>query len=198
MTTRQTPPDYYPSEEYAYEKNSHRRISPRKNPSHTVSHNGGVITSKRRDGTYNVVEKDFGEHKVIYHIPIEYGEDFDVSQLEDIPIHDEETNNSSPLVRRRVIQEYDDRNDYEYVEEVPIARSPRRHVYLPPKRQSETEIVERVYQRQSPRKTVEYVYEDDRSDRYEYRSDDDEEEIVEYVVREPKPKQIVRFIPTQF
>jgi hypothetical protein len=195
MTTGRIPPEYYTSDEFSY-RNNKTRIIPRQNYSYGSSNNAGVITSKTKSGTYNIIEKDFGTHRVIYHVPIEYGDDYDVSQLEDIPITEEEqpqqTINSPRLVRRRIYQQYDDsdyNDDYEYVEEVPIV-TPRRRVYISPRPQRDTQIVETIYETRSPKKTVEYIYEDDRSDVYDYRPENEEE--VEYVVRERAPKQIVR------
>jgi len=194
MTTNRIPPEYYTSDEFSY-RNNKTRIIPRQNYSYGSSNNAGVITSKTKSGTYNIIEKDFGTHRVIYHVPIEYGDDYDVSQLEDIPITEEEQPqqpiNSPRLVRRRIYQQYDDsdyNDDYEYVEEVPFV-TPRRRVYISPRPQRDTQIVETIYETRSPKKTVEYIYEDDRSDVHDYRPENEE---VEYVVRERAPKQIVR------
>lgn len=156
----------------------------------------GIITSRARNGSYNVVEKDFGDHKVIYHIPLEYGDDYDVSQLEDIPIDDGFSGRNSPkLTRRRIIQEYDDvdyDNDTEYVEEVPVL-APRRRVYYSPRRRRDPPIIRKVYRTRSPVETVEYIYEDDSSDFYDYRPPPPPAEQVEYVIEERLPaKQIVR------
>lgn len=190
MTTSGRLPDYYASDEFVYKNNTSKMI-PQKNSSQTISNHDGVITTKTRSGTYNVVEKDFGDHKVIYHIPIEYGDDYDVSQLEDISITEEPiTRNSPKLVRRRIVEQYHDSdNDYEYVEEVPVL-SPRRRVYQSPRRQSETQVIERIYEPIPPVQTVEYIYEDDYGDQYNYRPDNHEE--VEYIVQERVPKEIVR------
>ena len=184
MTTiRLSPSDlHYPSDEFYY---TTHRTSPRKIYSYPIPSEEGVVVSKRRSGTYNIVEKDFGEHRVVYHIPIEYGDHFDVTQLEDIPIFEEQKiqkKQSPQLVRRRIIQQYqnydyDDENDVEYVEEVPVSTS-RKHVFVPAKH--------------SPRKTVEYVYEEDQSDPYEYQIDDQPEQV-EYIVKERKPKQTVNY-----
>jgi hypothetical protein len=192
MTTNRIPSDYYTSDEFIYRNNKIRTI-PHENYSHVLSNNTGVITNKTKNGSYNIVEKDFGDYKVIYHIPIEYGDDYDISQLEDIPIVPEQQSNDSPrLVRRRIYQQYNDvdyDNDYEYVEEIPVV-SPRRRVYVSPRRQEDREVVQRIYeQRPPPTQTVEYIYEDDHSDPYAHRQENEE---VEYIVRERVPKQIVR------
>jgi hypothetical protein len=192
MTTSRRPFDYYETDELVYKNNTPRMI-PQRNYSYPVSNHEGVITSKTRDGTYNVVEKDFGDHKVIYHIPIEYGDDYDVSQLEDISITDEQTSRNSPkLVRRRIIEQYNDYdydNDIEYVEEVPVL-TPRRRVYDSSRRPRDVQVIERIYEPIPPVETVEYIYEDDYGDRYERRPDNHEE--VEYIVQERVPKQVVR------
>ena len=184
MTTSRLPSEYRTSNEFSYENNTSRGI-PRENQP-------GFITKKTKNGSYNIVEKDFGGHKVIYHIPVEYGEDYDVSQLEDIqPTQQQQLRNSPRLVRQRIYQQYRDYDDdYEYVEEVPVISS-RRRVYASPRRQGETQVVTRVYESQSPVQTVEYIYEDDYSDAYDYNTENDEEEV-EYVVEERAPKQIVR------
>jgi hypothetical protein len=195
MTTSRKPhDDYYTSDQFTYRNNQTTTIQ-HQNDLHAASNQDGVITRKSKNGTYNIIEKDFGDRKVIYHIPIEYGENYDVSQLEDIPTVEEQqqqqSTNSPKLVRRRIYQEYNDddyNNDYEYVEEIPIV-TPRRHVYVSPRRQRDVQVVERIYESRLPIKTVEYIYEDDHQDVYEYRPEREQE--VEYIVRERLPKQIV-------
>lgn len=161
---------------------------------HRTRHDG-VITSKTRNGSYNIVEKDFGDHRVVYHIPIEYGDDYDVSQFDDMPINDHDVRgNSSPkLTRRRIIQQYEDvdYDDYEYVEEIPVV-SPRRRrrIYYSPRPREDPPVIRKIYRPRSPAETVEYIYEDDSSDFYEYRPQPVEQ--VEYVIEERQPKPIVR------
>lgn len=155
----------------------------------------GSITNRRRNGSYNIVEKEYDDHKVIYHIPIEYGDDYDISQLEDISIDDEFSQRNSPkLTRRRIIQQYEDveyDDEREYVEEIPVY-TPRRRVYYSPRRRRDPPIIRKVYRTRSPIETVEYIYEDDSSDFYDYRPQPVEQ--VEYVIEErlPPTKQIVR------
>ena len=192
MTTSRRLVDYYVPEEVVYKPNS-SRVVPLRN-----SHHDTVITTRAREGSYNVVEKDFGDHKVVYHIPIEYGDDYDVSQLEDISIVEEPTGRTSPkLVRRRIIEQYPDydNNDIEYVEEVPVVSS-RRQIYPSPRRQPETQVIERIYEPIPPPPTVEYIYEDDYGEQYNYRPDNVEE--VEYVVRERAPREVVRSLHFHF
>ena len=167
----------------------------------------GVVIKKSRSGSYNVIEKDYGDHKRIYHVPIEYGENYDLSQLDEPaalppPVFEEKSQKNSPrLIRRRIYQEYEDDDDddedddYGYVEEVPMVSSRRVHV-TPRRLNKETEIIERVYEPNPPARTVEYIYEDDRSNIYEYQPE--RQEKVEYVVREPAPKPVVRLPRSSF
>jgi hypothetical protein len=161
----------------------------------------GVITKKSRSGSYNVIEKDFGDHKRVYHVPIEYGDNFDLSQLDEPPVVELQNPNSSPrLVQRRIYEDYGSAERergrererdiaYGYVKEVPVTATQR--VYVPPKRPSrETEVIERVYEAVPVNSTVEYVYEDDRANVYELRPE--KEKKVEYVVRETVPQPIVK------
>jgi hypothetical protein len=192
MTTSRKPhDDYYTSDQFTYRNNQ----TTHQNHLHDDSNQDGVITRKSKNGNYNIVEKDFGDRKVIYHIPIEYGENYDISQLEDIPTGEQQRSTNSPkLVRRRIYQQYNDddyNNDYEYVEEIPIV-TPMRHVYVSPRQQRDVQVVERIYESRLPIKTVEYIYQDDHQDVYEYRPEHEQE--VEYVVRERIPKQIVTLV----
>jgi hypothetical protein len=195
MTAHRIPNNYYAPDEFSYGNNT-KRVIPRNN------HNTGIITSRTKSGSYNIVEKDFGDHKVIYHIPVEYGDDYDISQLEETPtIEDRQQHQqgySSPrLVRRRIYQEYDNvdyDDEYEYVEEIPIS-SPRRRVYVSPRRQTrDVQVIRRIYEPQPVVQpvveTVEYIYEDEYPD--VYNNIREKEEEVEYVVRERVPKQTVR------
>jgi hypothetical protein len=193
MTTGRIVSEYYTPDEFT-SKNNKTRIIPRQNYSHAVSNNTGVITSKTRNGSYNIIEKDFGDYKVIYHVPIEYGDDYDVSQLEDIPAVEEQRQQTPKLVRRRIYQQYNDidyDDDYGYIEEIPVV-SPRRHVYVSSRRPRDTQVVKTIYETRSrsPTEIIEYVYEDDYEDGYDYKPDNQEQ--VEYVVRERVPKQTVR------
>jgi hypothetical protein len=193
MTTSRLPPNYYTSDEFTYENNNNNttRFVPQENYSHIIENSRGVITSKTRDGTYNVVEKDFGDHKVIYHVPIEYGDDYDISILDDIPSDDQLkrlVQDSPRLVRRRIIEPYndfDDTDDYEYVEEI---TAPRR-VFVSPRRSRDTQVVTRVYESEPPTQTVQHVYEDNYADDHDYRIQTEEE--VEYIVRDRTPKPVV-------
>ncbi|CAF2496950.1 unnamed protein product [Rotaria sp. Silwood2] len=176
MTTSRIPSDYYTSDEFTYRNNKN-----------------GVITNKTRNGSYNIVEKDYGDHKVIYHIPIEYGDDYDISELENMSTVEEEQSqqkhNSPKLIRRRIIHQYsdfDNDNDYEYVEEVPTI-TPRNRIYVSPRRQRDTQVVKHIYQPPPASETIEYVYEDDYPDDYDYRLENEEQ--VEYIVRDRVPQQ---------
>lgn len=195
MTTSRMPSDYYIIDEYA-PKNNAQQFLPKSNYSQDIpTARHGVVTNKTRKGSYNVVEKDYGDHKVIYHIPVEYGDNYDVSKLEDVPAVEEEAKpqqTSSKLVRRRIYHQYKNVNNddnYEQVEEVPILTS-RRHVYAPQTHPRDKQVVTRVYETQPVTETVEYVYDDDYSDIDDYRPDDEEE--IEYVVRERVQEPIVR------
>jgi hypothetical protein len=113
------------------------------------------LYKQNNKGTYNVIEKDFGDHKVIYHVPFEYGDNFDISQLEDIPpVNQQPQSYNQPiLVQRRIIQHYNDFDDtdrYEYVEEIPASK---RRVYVSAHRPGSPEIVtKRVYETEPPKK----------------------------------------------
>lgn len=176
------PSDYYASDQFTH-----------------TSNKNGIITDKIRKGSYNIVEKDYGDHKIIYHIPIEYGDDYDISQLEDMPAIGEEDDeeqqqprrhNEPKLIHRRVYHQYEDfdHDNDDYVEEVAIVK-PRRRVFVSPRRHGKTQVVDRIYEASPTREKVEYVIEDD------YLDDSDnipENEEVEYVVRRRVPKQKVR------
>lgn len=160
---------------------------------HRTRHDG-VLTNRTRNGSYNIVEKQFDDHKVIYHIPIEYGDDYDVSEFDHMPIDDQDyrRNPSPKLTRRRIIQQYDDvdYDDYEYGEEAPVLTPRRRRIYYSPRSRPEPPIIRKTYRSRSPVETVEYIYDDDSSDYYEYRPQPVEK--IEYVLEERQPKQIVR------
>ena len=195
MTTSRILPEYYTSDEFAYDDNAERDVQQNTYPNDVSNHINGVITNKTRSGSYNIVEKDYDDHKVIYHIPIEYGDDYDLSELENMPTVEEEEEEqqqrlySPKLVRRRIYRLYpndDDVNDdYEYVEEVPIT-APIRRVYVSPRQPRTTKVVEQIYEPQPVTETVEYIYDND----YDPRRENEEE--VEYVVRERAPNQTVR------
>lgn len=197
MTTTRVIADYLPPQSTNYRNYTNRDV-PRDNYAYNNPHEQGVITKKTRSGSYNVIEKDFGDHKRIYHVPIEYGDNYDLSQLDE-PTVVEETRKPSPrLVRRRIYHQYDDYPepvDYEYVEVPPAVPPPvtTRTVYVSPRRASrDTEVVEEIIETVPANRKVHYIYEDDNANAYEYRPVDDE--VVEYVIREPAPKTIVRKI----
>ncbi|CAF3326715.1 unnamed protein product [Rotaria socialis] len=185
MTTSRIPSDYYASDEFTPANNRH-----------------GVVTNKTRKGSYNLVEKDYGDHKVIYHVPVEYGDDYDISQLEDMPTVAEEDEEQRPqqlqsnapkLIHRRIYHQYgdlddndNDDDDDEYVEEQVIVR-PRRRTYASPRRQRNIRIVDRIYEAQQPTEKIEYIIDNDYSDNYDNRPESQEE--VEYVVRQRVPKE---------
>ena len=185
---------FRPAGEY-YSSTPHRAREP------LYTNQPGVVTRRGRSGNYNVIEKDFGDHKRIYHVPIEYGSKYDLSQLDEpappMAVDDKSNKDSPRLIRRRIYQEYDDDDedddddddDYGYVEEVPMISS--RRVRVTPRRPTkETEIIERVYSPTPSNRKVEYVYEDDRSNVYQYRPQT--QDNVEYVLREPAPKTLVK------
>lgn len=188
MTTTRVIADYLPP------PNANQRVYATRDI-YADPHQRGVITKKSRSGSYNVIEKDFGDHKRIYHIPIEYGDNYDLSLLDE-PTVVEETRRTSPqLVRRRIYHQYaptPEPVEVEYVE-VPSPPPPpppvnSRRVYVSPRR--EPEVIEEVIETVPVTRKVRYVYEDDYANSYDYRPVD--EQVVEYVVREPAPKTIVR------
>jgi hypothetical protein len=154
-----------------------------RNYSYFTPNNTARITNRSKYGPYNIIEKDFGDHKVFDYIPSSYKYDYDLSQLDEQPFHHEQQNYYSPVVsKRQYYQSYD--NDEDYIEELPII-SPRRNMYVSPRR---PEVIKRIYYEAlsppppSP-KIIEYIYEDD------YRPKN--EEIIEYIVRDRPRKERV-------
>jgi hypothetical protein len=143
--------------------------------------NTGQITNRTKNGPYNITEKDFGDHKVVYYIPSSYEDNYDLSQLDEEPFYQQQQKYySPPVVRRRYYHSYDDDDDY--VEQLPII-SPRRHMYVSPRG---PQVIKRIYYQPPsppPLETIEYIYEDD------YRPKN--EEIIEYIVRDRTPRQRV-------
>ncbi|CAF1150154.1 unnamed protein product [Adineta ricciae] len=125
--------------------------------------NGYMGTSK--NGTYNIVSKDYGDHQVNYYIPREYGDEFGIQQLEEMSlVNDQPYRNSAGYIPRRMYQpydEYDPNNGVEYVEEVPMMMTPRTMVNVSPRRQRQPQVIREVYEPTLPipTETVEYVYE---------------------------------------
>jgi hypothetical protein len=131
MTTNHVKPGYY---YYLLNEENH-------------SNTKGVITNRSRNGQYNIIEKNFGDHKQFYYIPSTYDSDYDISQLDDVSSHEEEEQQQhypSTVIRRRNYQQYDD--------ELPRIPS-RRYVYVTPRRR---QIIRRVYY-EPPPKTVEDI-----------------------------------------
>ena len=130
----------------------------------------GVITHRSRMGQYNVIEKNFGDHKQFYYIPSTYDSNYDIAQLDDTSSHEEEEEQQqhypSTVIRRRNYQQYDD--------ELPRIPS-RRYDYVTPRR---TQIIRRIYY-EPPPQTADYIY----------RSRN--EDIIKYSSRDRRPRQRV-------
>jgi hypothetical protein len=157
-----------------------------RNYKYIIPNNTGQITKRTKHGPYTVIEKDFGDHKLLYYVPSSYANDYDLSQLDEEPVYQEQQKYYPPIVvRRRYYQSYDNDDD-DYIEEAPII-SPRRHVYVSPRRRPQ--VIKRIYYEPSPTpppppsQRIEYIYEDD------YRPKN--EEFIEYIVRDRAPKQRV-------
>jgi len=147
--------------------------------------NTGKITNRTKNGPYNITEKDFGDHKVVYYIPSSYEDNYDLSQLDEEPFYREPQKHYSPtVVRRRYHHLYNNNDDDNDVEQLPMI-SPRGHMYITPRR---PQVIKRIYYQPPspsppPSETIQYIYEDD------YRPKN--EEIVEYIVRDRPPRQRV-------
>ena len=201
MTTTRVFSEYLPPQNTSYRSYAPRDVPPlRDNYLFTDPNSKGVITKKSRSGSYNVIEKDFGDHKRIYHVPVEYGDNYDISQLDEPPIIEPVVQKPSPqLVRRRIYHQYEEPVNYEYVE-IPSPSPPppppvtTRHVYVSPPpapRPVREEVGEEIIETVPVNRKVRYIYEDDYANAYEYRPVN--EEVVEYVVREPAPQTVVRY-----
>ena len=146
----------------------------------SIPNNTGSITNRSKTGPYNVTEKDFGDHKVLYFIPSTYEDDYDLSQLDEKPFYQEQrTYSPRPVVRRRYYQSSDD-EDEQYMEELPSI-SPRRYRYIPSDR---PQVIKRIYYEPSPPATqiTDYIFEED------YRPKN--EEVIEYIVQSRAPKRV--------
>ncbi|CAF2457088.1 unnamed protein product [Rotaria sp. Silwood2] len=133
-----------------------------------------VTSNRRKKRRYNIIEKDRGDHKTYYYVPVEYGENYDISQLDEIPVYEEKKRNYSPiLVRRTNLESYDDN----HIEKLPII-SPRQHNYVSPRR---AHVIERIYYEPSQSQTSEHVLENDHRPQ--------NEETNEYVLQDRVPKQ---------
>ncbi|CAF0971477.1 unnamed protein product [Rotaria sp. Silwood1] len=160
--SRVVPEYYYTSNDIAQEHSNKL-----KNYSQTIS-------KRRKKRQYNIVEKDFGDHKAYYYVPVDYGNNYDLSQLDEVPTDKEQKRSYSPiLVRRKNFETYDDN----HIEKLPII-SPRQHNYVSPRR---AHIIERIYYEPSQSQTSKYIHEHDYIPQ--------NEEINEYVVRDHVPKQ---------
>ncbi|CAF1630683.1 unnamed protein product [Rotaria magnacalcarata] len=167
--SRVTPEYYYTLNDIASEHNSRS-----KNCSQILSNKKRSILSRKNKRQYNIIEKDIDNHKVYYYVPVEYGNNYDLSQLDEEPIDEVRKRSYSPrLVRRRNFESYDDN----YPEKLPMISS-RPHNYVSPRR---PHVIQRTYYEPSPSQTSEYINENDHRPR--------NEELYEYVVRERMPRQ---------
>ncbi|CAF3279427.1 unnamed protein product [Rotaria socialis] len=167
--SRAAPEYYFTSNDIASEHNS--RL---KNYLQTLSNKKRSILNRKSKRQYNIIEKDLDNHKVYYYVPVEYGNNYDLSQLDEEPIDEVRKRSYSPrLVRRRNFEPYNDN----YPEKLPMISS-RPHNYVSPRR---PHVIQRTYYEPSPSQTSEYINENDHRPR--------NEELYEYVVRERMPRQ---------
>jgi hypothetical protein len=145
------------------------RVEPDDDDYYSYTQNETVNRTKQ-NGQYTIIEKDFGDHKLFYYIPEEYGNNYDISQLDEIPTNEEEHKYYSPRSVRR---------KYDYIDKLPLI-SPRRYTHVSPRR---AQVIRRIYYEPPPPQKVEYVYEED--DRPE------DEEIIEYILGDRRPRQRV-------
>jgi len=189
MTTNSVRDDYG-YEESVYENDSTRNV-PYDNHSDVRpnDYNNGTRTSK--NGTYNIVPKDYGDHKVNYYIPRGYDDENVVSQFEDMSIVEEQQQQQQQqqpirgpsVARGPAYQQYDNNNNntqVEYLGEAPVI-APRTVVHVSPARHRDTQIITEIYQ--PPRERIEYIYE---------AQPRPEIEEVEYIIEERAPEPIVR------
>ena len=136
----------------------------------------GPNTNRTQNGLYNVTEKEVNGHKLLYYVPTAYGNNYDLSQLDE-GLNDEEQPKYSPStdVRRLV----DIHNN---------TPTPRRDKYVPPRR---PKVIKRTYFDPSPppppppptRQKIVYIYEK----AYIPQNKD----IVDYVIRDRVPRRRV-------
>ena len=144
-----------------------------------ISHKPNSISNRGKYGKYTINQKDFGDHKLFYYIPVEYGNNYDLSQLDEMPINERKTQmHLSSLVRRKYYRIYDNN----YIEKIPII-SPRGHARISPGRAS---IIRRLHYRLVAPNTSKYVYEHD------YRPKN--EEITECTVQDHLPRREVGLV----
>lgn len=185
MTTSNIPPDDYAYDEVIYDHDLRRSIP----DDHYVDYypneyDVNARTSKR--GTYNIVAKDYGDHKVNYYIPRGSGNDYNIPSLEDMSIIEDPQIRHPSVVQRRIYPQYDGydpNHGFEYIEEVPYV-TPHTIVNVAPARQRDTQIITEIYEPQPPpTETIEYVYET------EPRPDilEEPEYIIEEHVQQPQP-----------
>ncbi|UJR24850.1 hypothetical protein I4U23_006219 [Adineta vaga] len=196
MTTGDIPSNEYGYDEVIYERDLARSV-PLDNYTEMYPSDSNGVVGTSKNGTYNIVSKDYGDHKVNYYIPKEYGDEYGISQLEDMSIvNDQPLRNPSGLVQRRMYpsyDEYDQDNAFEYVEDVPMM-TPRTVVNISQGRHPGSQVITEVYEPSLvPTETVEYVY--------ETQPPPIIEEQIEYVVEEPvyveQPPPVPRTIVIQ-
>lgn len=165
-------PEYY----FKSNDNMNEYYDRSKNYSQMMPNHRRSNLSRKHKGLYNIIEKTLDNHTVYYYIPVEYGRNYDISQLAEIPLDDNYTRNNTPiLAKRRNIDSHDDN----YIEKLPrISSRQRNHVPL-----RRPHMIERIYF-ETPSKVNEYVDDD-----YHHRPKN--AEIYEHVTRERVPKQHV-------
>ena len=142
------------------------------NPQQTDS-----IPNRTKNGLYNITEKEVNGQKLLYYVPTAYGNDYDLSQLDE-GLHDEEQQSKySPLTD---IRRSSDTHDY--------TATRRRDKHFSPKR---PKVIKRTYFDLTPppppppptRQKIVYIYEK----AYIPKNKD----IVEYVTRDRAPRRRV-------
>jgi hypothetical protein len=108
----------------------------RRDDTHSTPRQTGSIPNRTKNGLYNIIEKDYNQHKVLYYIPSAYGNDYNISELEEELFHPEQPKYDTPVgVRQQYHQPSNNRNnDY--------SPSPRRDMRASPRRPV---IIKRIY-----------------------------------------------------
>ncbi|CAF1279729.1 unnamed protein product [Adineta steineri] len=194
MATSYMPYDDYAQEESIY-GNEYSRSMPHDGYLEMPPNESDGVVGTSRNGSYNIVSKDFGDHKVNYYVPREYGDEYDINQLEDMSIADEQPfRNQSGVVSQRMQQQYDnyDQADgFDYIEEAPEEEpeeTPRPIMSVPPRRYGERDVIPEMYE--PPLHPTEYMYEQPPPVEYVYA----QPPPVEYIYAQPPPFQKVQYI----
>jgi hypothetical protein len=129
MSTNHLKPDY----NYTPNNNDRSRDQTYINPKQT----DGSITNRTKDGLYNIVEKEYDDRKVFYYVPAAYGNDYDLSQLEEELFPEQQPKQDPPVDVRQQYHQPSDSRGYEY-----SPTPPRRDMHFSPRRPV---VIKRIY-----------------------------------------------------